>query len=116
MVLLAMALLEQGGDGRWTTEPDWLRSSIKLPSRHYETWNDVQVVALGALAFRTLASRGGLVQPTRSSPGARFHFEKGIVGRAWSELATPFEPMLELLSLGVRLVSLSHEAVTLHLT
>jgi hypothetical protein len=78
VVLLAMALLEQGGDGRWTTEPAWLRPSIKLPPRHYETWNDVQVVALGTLAFRTLASRGLLVQPTRSSPGACFHFQKQV--------------------------------------
>lgn len=115
MALLALALREQGGDGRWTAEPDWLRRSIALPPRHYETWSDVQLVALGTLAFRSLASRGALVPPTRSSPGACCHFENEIVGRAWSDLAAPVEPMLELLSLGVRLVSLSHEAVTLHL-
>jgi hypothetical protein len=114
-VLLAVNLLE-GLSGGERVRGDLLGAlGDVFPLRHNETWSHLHVVAVGAMAWRTLAALGRTVQPTRTSPGPRWFSHVEAAGRAYAELPSPFEPLLELGAHGVAVRACSSEVIVLEL-
>jgi hypothetical protein len=111
--LLTAKLLEKNSDGKW-----WAARFVErgvLPEGHNAQWGHIQFVAIGALAWRAAAAEGLRVLPTREYPGARFFVRQEAVGRAFADLESPFELLLDLAALGVGMVAHSSEAILLEL-
>jgi hypothetical protein len=73
----------------------------------------VSATAVGALAWRALRERDERMPATTKECGAKLYVR--VPNTPLTELASPFEPLLELLGLGVQLVAIGDEAVAIEL-
>jgi hypothetical protein len=116
-LLLSKLLILALADGLMTTTLDAVGDRLAGVVVHDAWWGhrSAKCLALGALAWRELARLGRSFPPTVRDCGAKLYVSPGAVGQPIATLDDPFEPMLAMLDLGVRVVAFSDEAVAVEL-
>ncbi|MBA3463379.1 MAG: hypothetical protein H0T46_25715 [Deltaproteobacteria bacterium] len=80
---------------------------------HNFWWGEAPVcaIAVGALAWQALAERQATMPPTTTECGAKLYVR--VPDRPLAELSSPFDPLVELLTLGIGVVGIGDEAVAI---